>query len=257
MQKQELAVELYTLREETARDFPGTLRQVAEAGYSGVEFAGYGSHTPAELRRVLDDLGLVAAGSHVSLAQLETRLEQVIEDVQTLGARHLACPSLPEERRRTADDYRRIGEQLSGIGEQCKAAGLQLSYHNHAFEFMQFDGRYALDILAEAADPELLKLQLDLGWIAHAGLDVAGYLRRYSGRVPTLHFKDVSFKDVTGGPTLVDAPVGDGRLPIPELIAAAREAGTEWFIVELDRPNEPPIVCARRSAQYLINQGVR
>ena len=252
MQKRELAVQLYTVRTETAQDFPGTLRQVAETGYGAVEFAGFGSHTAAELRSVLDDVGLVAMGAHIGLAQLESRLDGVIEEMHTLGAQHLACPSIPRERRQTADDYRRIGEQLSQIGATCQAAGLQLSYHNHDFEFTRFDGRYALDMLLEAADPELLKVQLDLGWVAYAGVDPVSYLRQYNGRVPTVHFKDM-IKE----PTRYDVPTGEGILPIPELIAAGREAGTEWFIVELDQPQEPPIECARRSAAYLNSQGVR
>lgn len=251
MQKRELAVQLYTLRADTARDFPGTLKQVANAGYSGVEFAGYGSETPATLRPILDDLGLVTAGCHVGLNQLESRLDGVIEDVHTLGSRHLACPSIPEDRRRTADDFRRVGEALGRIGERCKQAGLQLSYHNHSFEFTQFDGRYALDLLTEAADPDLLMLQLDLGWIDHAGLDPVEFIGRYSGRVPTLHFKDMS-RD----PALFDAPVGEGRLPIPELIAAGRAAGTEWFIVEQDHPQGNPFDCVSRSAAFMREQGV-
>ncbi len=251
MGTRQLAVQLWTLRRETAQDFPGTLRQVAETGIAGVEFAGYGTHTPAELRRVLDDLNLEAAGSHVGLAQLETRLDAVMEDTHTLGARHLACPSIPEDRRRGADDYRRVGELLSQIGARCKANGIQLSYHNHDFEFQQFDGRYALEILAEAADPEALMLQLDLGWVAHAGLDPVGYLRQFTGRVPTLHFKDMS-----ADPQGMDTPLGDGRLPIPELIAAAREAGTEWFIIEQDHPQGSPIEAVRRSAAYMRAQGV-
>ena len=251
MQKRELAVQLYTLRADTARDFPGTLKRVAEAGYSGVEFAGYGSETPATLRKVLDDLGLVTAGCHVGLTQLESRLEGVLEDVQTLGSRHLACPSIPEDRRRTADDYRRVGEALGHMGERCKAVGLQLSYHNHAFEFTQFDGRYALDLLTEAADPDLLMLQLDLGWIDHAALDPVEFIGRYKGRVPTLHFKDMS-RD----PALFDAPVGDGRLPIPALLAAGRAAGTEWFIVEQHYPQVDPFECERRNAAFMRDQGV-
>jgi sugar phosphate isomerase/epimerase len=252
MQKRELAVQLYTLRNETQRDFPGTLRQVADAGYGAVEFAGFGSHTAAELKQVLDETGMVAAGAHIGLQQLESRLDQVIEEMHTLGARHLACPSLPQNRRQSADDFRRAGEELARYGEQCKAAGLQLSYHNHDFEFKQFDGRYGIDLLAEAADPELLKLQPDLGWVAYAGVDPVEFLRRYSGRVPTVHFKDM-IKE----PERYDVPNGEGILPIPELVAAGREAGTEWFIVELDAPREPPIECIRRSAQFLNGLGVR
>ena len=251
MTNRELAVQLYTLRNETVQDFPGTLRQVAEAGASAVEFAGYGSHTPAELRQVMDEVGLVAMGAHVALSQLESRLDGVIEDIQALGAVHLACPFIPPEQRQSADDYRRVGEHLSRIGEVCKAAGLQLSYHNHDFEFQQFDGRYGLDILFESTDPEFVKAQFDLGWVAFAGVDPVEFLRKYSGRAPTVHFKDM-----VKSPTRYDVPVGEGILPIPELVAAGREGGTEWFVVELDRPQEPPIECVRRSVTYLNAQGV-
>ena len=252
MNKRELAVQLYTVREDTAKDFPGTLSQIAEAGYAGVEFAGYGSHTAAELRRILDELGLVAVGCHVSLDQLESRLETVIEEVQTLGAHHLACPFLPPERRQTANDYRRVGETLSRVGGRCKAAGLRLSYHNHDFEFQQFDGRTGFDILVESADPSVLMLQLDLGWINHSGQDPVAFLRRFSGRVPTVHIKDM-----TADPDNLYVPVGDGLLPIRELIAAGRDAGTEWFIVEQDRVQGAAIDCVRRSAAYMQAEGVR
>lgn len=172
MTKRELAVQLFTLRNETAQDFPGVLQQVAEAGVSGVEFAGFGTHTAAALRTVLDTVGLVAAGAHIGLNQLQTRLDGVIEDIQTLGAHNLACPGIPPaERPTTADGFRKLAEQLAGYGERCKAAGLQLSYHNHDWEFQRFADAYAIDIMMNATDPELLKLQPDLGWVAYAGVD--------------------------------------------------------------------------------------
>jgi len=252
MAKHELSVQLYTLRNETARDFPGTLRQVAEAGCPAVEFAGFGSHTAAELKKVLDEVGLVTSGLHIGLQLLETQLDKVIEDVQIVGAKDLACPSVPADRRKTADDFRRIGATLSEIGAKCTAAGLRLSYHNHAFEFEQFDGRYALDLLFEAADPQHLQAQFDLGWIAFAGVDPVSFLRKYSGRAPTVHFKDM-IKE----PERYDVPVGEGILPIPELVSAGREGGTEWFVIELDAPKEPPIETVRRSAAYLKSLGVQ
>src|ERR671933_577547 len=102
MEKRELAIQLYTLRNETAQDFPETLRQVADAGYSAVELAGFGSHTPADLRKVLDETGMVACGAHIGFNQLEWRLDAVIEEINTLGVQNLACPPLPQERGKTA-----------------------------------------------------------------------------------------------------------------------------------------------------------
>ncbi len=251
MNQRQLTVQLYTLRDETAKDFPGTLKQVADAGFAAVEFAGYGKHTPAELRSVIDDLGMVAAGAHVGLQLLQTQLDQAIEDVLTLGARNISCPYLPEELRQSGDDYRRIGEQLSKIGETCKAAGLQLSYHNHAFEFDKFDGKYGLDILFDAADPAMLNAQLDLGWVMHAGEDPVAYIQKFSGRVPTLHFKDM-----TGRSDFLFAPTGEGILPLPELVAAARDAGTQWYIVEQDLTEGPAMDAVRTGAKNLQKLGV-
>ncbi len=247
-----LTVQLYTLRDDTAKDFPGTLKQVADAGFAAVEFAGYGKHTPAELRTVLDGLGLKAAGAHVGLHLLEGDLDQAIEDVVTLGASNIACPYLTEDRRKSADDYKRLGEQLSKIGERCKQAGLQLSYHNHDFEFQKFDGKYGLDILFDAADPTLLNAELDLGWVMHAGVDPVAYVHKYSGRVPTLHFKDMS-----GRSDFLFAPTGEGILPLAELVTAGRQAGAEYFIVEQDLTEGPAIDAVRTGAKNLQALGVR
>ena len=241
---QRISVQLYTVREDTARDFPGTLRQLAEMGIAGVEFAGYGSEGPDKLRQVIDELGLVTSGAHVALNRLEGELDTVIEELNILGARHVACPFLPPERRQTADDYRRIGEQLSRIGGRLRAAGIQLSFHNHDMEFQQLDGRFGIDILYEAADPRNLNAQFDLGWIDTAGQDPAAYLRKYSGRVPTVHFKDMA-------PGRKFVPLGQGNLKVPELIDVARECGSEWLIVEQDRTEGPALEAVRQSVEYL------
>ncbi len=247
-----LAVQLYTLRNETAQDFPDTLRQVADAGVSAVEFAGFGSYSAVEMRQMLDDVGLVAMGAHVGIQALEGDLDQVIADIQTLGAKHLACPGMfPRGQSLTADDFRRGGEKLSKIGERCRAGNLQLSYHNHDHEFVQFDGEYGLDLMFAAADPEYLMTQLDLGWVAYAGVDPVAYLRKYAGRAPTVHFKDM-IKE----PERYDVPNGEGILPIAKLVETGREGGTDWFIVELDQPREAPIVCVRRSVEFHKTLGI-
>jgi sugar phosphate isomerase/epimerase len=253
MAQHELAVQLYTLRNETARDFRATLQEVAEAGVPAVEFAGFGSHSASDMRGMLDEFGIIAMGAHVGYQLLDTQLDQVIEDIQALGAKHLACPGIfPRDALKTADDFRRAGEALGRMGERCKAAGLRLSYHCHDHEFAEFDGKYGLDLLFEATDPDNLATQLDLGWVAYAGVDPVAYLRKYAGRAPTVHFKDM-IKE----PKRYDVPTGEGILPIPDLVATGREGGTEWFIVELDQPREAPIECVRRSVAYLNSQGVQ
>src|SRR5688500_13260887 len=184
-----IAVQMYTLRNETERDFAGTLKKVAEIGYTGVEFAGTHGFTAGELFRVLDGLGLCPAGSHCSLNALEKDLNAVLDFNQEIGNEFVVCPWLPEDRRRSADDYRALGEVLNRVGAACRERGLQLCYHNHDFEFQRFDGRFGLDILYSATDPALVKAELDTFWIKKAGEDPAAYIRKYSGRAPLIHLK--------------------------------------------------------------------
>jgi sugar phosphate isomerase/epimerase len=107
-----------------------------------------------------------------------------------------------------------------------------------------------LDLLFETADPGVLTAQLDLGWVAFTGTDLVEVLRRYAGRAPTVHFKDM-IKE----PERYDVPNGEGILPIADLVTAGQAGGTEWFIIELDQPRESPIECVRRSAAYLRSLG--
>src|SRR6266852_1321802 len=174
-----IALQMYTLRNETARDFAGTLREVAKIGYAGVDFAGTDGLSAAELRRLLSDLNLQVAGSHTGLDALEGDLNAALDFTQEIGSEFVVCAYLPEERRRSADDYRALAEVLNRAGAACKQRGLQLCYHNHAFEFQRFDGQYALDILYRATDPELVQGELDTYWIQKGGVDPAAYIRQY------------------------------------------------------------------------------
>jgi sugar phosphate isomerase/epimerase len=231
-----IALQMYTLREESERDFVGTLRKVAEIGYAGVEFAGTGGLTAAELRRLLDDLNLRPAGSHTGLEQLETNINAALDFNEALGNRYVVCPYLPQERRASADAYRALGELLNRTGAACQERGLQLCYHNHDFEFQQFDGQYALDILYAATDPKLVQAELDTYWIKKGGVDPAAYIRQYSGRCPLVHLKDIA-PDAQGS----FAEVGEGTQDWPAIFAASEAGGAQWYIVEQDRCQRPPL----------------
>jgi sugar phosphate isomerase/epimerase len=164
-----VALQLYTVREEAARDFVGTLDQVAGIGYRGVELAGYGPLTAEALRAKLDALGMTVAGSHIALARMEAELPAVIRECQTLGCPTLVCPFLPPERRTDAA-YRDVAASLNRIGAAAHAEGLGLCYHNHAFEFeTMIDGLTAFDWLAAHTDPALVQLELDAFWVQKAG----------------------------------------------------------------------------------------
>jgi sugar phosphate isomerase/epimerase len=250
MAKIPVALQMYTVRDQLKEDFEGTFRKVAQIGYAGVEFAGTGDRTASELKKFLNDLGLKLAGSHVGWAALESDLNRVIEDNLTLGNPYVVCPSVPQDRRGSADGYRETARKLSQIGEACKRQGIQLCYHNHSFEFQKLDGKYALDILYEASDPRFLQAEIDTYWVRHGGEDPAAYIRKYAGRSPLIHLKDME-----PGQERFFAEVGEGILDFKAIFEAAETGGAAWYIVEQDRCRRNPIDSARLSFENLKKMG--
>jgi sugar phosphate isomerase/epimerase len=245
-----VALQLYTVREDAARDFVGTLEQVAAIGYVGVELAGYGPLAPAELRAKLDELGLTVAGSHVALARLENELDAVIAECRILQCPNIVCPVLPAERR-TEEGFRALATSLNGIGRTVTASGQTLCYHNHAFEFeTEIDGIAAYDWLMAHTDPALVQIEIDAFWLQKAGRDPATYIEKYSGRVPLVHLKDM-----TADAAQTFAPVGTGSVDFAPLFAAAERGGVRWYIVEQDRAEGSAIEAARTSWSNLRAMG--
>jgi sugar phosphate isomerase/epimerase len=250
MPKHPIAVQMYTLRNEVASDYAGTLRAVAELGYGAVELTTLGSFSAAELRTELDTLGLQVAGMHVGLDRLERQLDTVLDELRTLGARYVVCPAVPPERRSSAEGWRELARSLDQIGRRCRSQGLQLCYHNHDFEFQRFDNQTGLDILFGASDPELVKSELDVYWAAFAGADPVALIRQLGSRVPLIHLKDMA-----ADPSRTFAEVGHGVLDFAAIFAAGDEAGVEWYIVEQDRCARPPLESIGMSLAYLRSIG--
>jgi sugar phosphate isomerase/epimerase len=250
MPKIPIALQMYTLRDETARDFAGTIRRVAEIGYAAVELAGRGDLSVQELSRLLADTHLRMAGSHIGLEALEADLPKIIEENLALGNRYIVVPYLAEERRRTADDYKRLAGTLNEVGGTLQASGLSLAYHNHDFEFQTMDnGQTGEDILLENTDPALVKAEVDTYWVLKAGHDPVAFLNAHKGRVPLIHLKDMDPADESF------APVGTGKLPLDALVAAAPEVGAEYLIVEQDVTKGPALEAVTLSYNNLKAKG--
>ncbi len=243
-----ISLQMYTLRDETAKDFPGTLARVAEIGYSAVELAGMGAMSATEMRALLDSLGLVCSGAHVSLDAMERDLDAAIADMKTLGAPYLICPWLPPERRPDGPGYRTLAKLLGGFAERSAAAGIEFCYHHHEFELEPAGDSTGLHILRDEGGPALL-FEIDIYWAAFAGYDPAALLKDFSGRVALVHLKDMARDEQTF------AEVGHGRLDIPGAIDAGEAAGAEWFIVEQDVCRRPPLESVKLSRDYLRTLG--
>jgi len=246
-----IAVQLYSLR-----DLPGsfdeTLAQVAAAGFGAVESLGDHGYSAAEMRALLAGHGLQVVSAHVQIDTLrdQSQLGDIIAFNQAIGNDTLVVAYVPWLRGETrAQVYQETGQLLGTLGRRCKEAGMRLLYHNHNWEMASIDGKLAIDWLFESADPEHLGFEPDLAWIAAANVDPVALLHRYAGRCPRVHIKDLAPRDAASA-TVVMADVGDGTLSWPPLLAAARDAGAAWYIIEHDNPADP-IASVSRSLRYL------
>lgn len=238
----QVALELYTVRDETARDFVGTLRKVAQLGYPGVEFANYGNLAAHELSALLAETGLHAVGSHVGLDALEgAALNESIRYCQDIGCSIMVLPWLANEWR-TVDGMRSLAPQLNAIGQRCREQGITFGYHNHDFEFARVDGGYLYDQLLQATDPALVKMEVDVYWVAYAGVDPVAFLQKHADRVALIHLKDMAADRSM-------AEVGKGILDMQSIWSFAQARGL-WGVVEHDHPQIPSLESARISLEY-------
>lgn len=246
MTKTPVAVQMYTLREESEKDFAGTLKKVAELGYDGVEFAGYGGLSPKEVKALLDELGLQAVSSHVPLEEIEENLVQVIEDQKVLGSKYVVCPFLMLDRR-DEEDYKALISVLDHAGEQCRHAGLTLLYHNHDFELNRLsDGRMALETIFDDTNPDNVMTELDVYWLTKAGENPVEWLNRYKNRSPLVHLKDM-----TCDSERFFAELGTGGVDIEEVLSTGEESGVKWWVVEQDLSRRTPLESIEISIDYL------
>jgi sugar phosphate isomerase/epimerase len=246
-----LALQLYTVRDDQAADFEGTLRKVAGIGYRAVEMNGYGGMSAADLKALMSDIGLQPVSTHIALNLLENDAEAALTYARDLGCAYAVCPFLPRERRGDAASYRALGQVLSMAGRKARDLGLGFAYHNHDFEFERLDGQYALDILFGATDPDLVGSEFDVYWAQYAGVNPAEYIRKLGRRCTLVHLKDMA-----ADADRSFAEVGEGTLDFGAIIAAAEDAGAQWYIVEQDRSyHRPALDAVRLSLENLRAKG--
>jgi sugar phosphate isomerase/epimerase len=236
-------IQLYTLRDDLARDFEGTLSQLARIGYREIEFAGLLGHPAKDVRPIINRLGLKAPAGHYGLPAIQDTLDQTIAEAKALGHEYVITPWIPAEFR-TVQGYTQMADLFNRVGKKLRAAGLRFGYHNHDFDFATLpEGGTGYDLLLERTDPRLVSMELDLFWIRKGGGDALDYF----GRLPN-RFRLVHIKDMAADGTMVD--IGSGAMNWEELLRAARKAGVQHFLVEHDQATNP-LGFARTSFEYL------
>ena len=254
MSKPYIGIQLYTLRDLASKDLPATLKSVASTGYKYVELAGYGSlKSVKDVKKALDDAGLKAPAGHwaIDVLEKEAELQRIMEDVQVLEMQHVVVPFVAEDRRKDAAAWKKTAKLLDEIGSYFHGIGVELAYHNHAFEFQKFDGKTGWDILFENTTPHLVKAELDVYWAAYAGVDPVGLIDKLGERVRLLHLKDLA-----AGDEKRFAPVGTGTIAFKAILAAAEKHGVRWGFVEQDKTYDtPPLDAIKTSLENLKKLG--
>jgi sugar phosphate isomerase/epimerase len=246
--KSPVAVQLYSLRESLAKDFDGTVDQLAETGYLGVETAGFPGTTAEAAGRLFERLGLAVAGAHVPLPFGDQKNE-VLDTLAALNCRLAVCPYLPQEQFASLSEIRRACDRLNEAQAVFAENGFQFGYHNHWWEFEPVEGRLAHDWMSEYLHPDVF-FEIDTYWVQAAGQDPAAVIRRLGVRAPLLHLKD--------GPAIPNQPMvalGSGVMDIPAVVAAGAGA-TQWLIVELDACATDMLGAVKQSYHYLIEKGL-
>lgn len=231
-QKQVPGIQLYTVRASMAADVPGTLRAIAGIGYKEVEFAGFGDHSPQQVRGLLDDLELKSPSSHVDAEIIRDDPLSLIEMATAVGNDYLTIAWLNPDDRQSLDDYKRWAETFNHAGEVCRENGLRLAYHNHDFEFMSLGGQVPFDILLDETDPALVDFELDFFWVHKAGQDIVQVLNKSPDRFTMAHIKDM---DEQGDM----ADVGTGVIAFEDILGNEAAIGLRHLFVEHDQPSDP------------------
>ena len=238
-----ISVQLYSLREETARDLQGTLERLAAIGYRGVEpFTLHGKPAPA-FKAQVEALGLEVSSSHYPWAN-RAAASEVVDTMAGLGLRRAAA-GFGADDFKDLDAVKRTADTINGLTDALAPHGIDLFLHNHWWEFQVIDGKLGFQHIAERC-PDV-QFEVDTYWAANFGaVDVAAEVARLKHRVPLLHIKD--------GPLIkgeAHVAVGDGRMDIPAIIRAADPNTLEWVIVELDACETDMMTAIERSHRYL------
>jgi len=233
-----IGCQTWPVRELIAKDFPGTIKQLAEAGFQSIElcspagyddsgFAGLAKYKGSELRRILGDAGITCVSSHFTIDELRKNQTDRIAWAKDIGLTQMLVPTLDGPENPTLDDVKRAADEYNKMGEQSAKAGIQQGLHTERFELSTVDGKRTYDILMDLLDPKLVKFQFQVSTISH-GFDAAEYFTRYPGRFISMHVQGWSAQ------TKKVMPVGQDSLDWKNIFTAAKAGGIKNYFVEMD-----------------------
>jgi len=241
-----VGVQLYSVRNEMMKDAKGTLLALSKLGYKEIESAGsekgnYYGLGPKEIKNICSDNGMKVVSGHV---QINDHFQKSIEEAVETGQHYLICSSFSNNDS-TIENYKVQADRLNKAGEDCKKAGIQFGYHNHAGEFNQVGDTVLYDILLENTDPHTVIMEMDLGWVIASGNNPLAYFKKYPGRFPLWHLKDMNVVEKHS------VEFGKGSLPIQELYENRKLSGMKHFFVEQEEYASTALESLSYDIEYL------
>ena len=256
-----VGIQLYSVRDEIVKDPRGVIQKIAAAGYNEVEMYGLSSNNKyyglsiKELVQLLKDNNLKTPSGHYSPENFLYQngngddVKNFCEVGNSLGHSHIIIPWLNEENRKNIEQYKVLAEQINKAALICKAAGLKMAYHNHNFEFIDFNGEHGYDILLNNTDKDLVQFEIDLYWVVRAGYNPVELFKKHPGRFPFWHIKDMLKEDASK-----NTEVGNGSVDFKTIFDNAKLAGVKHYLVEQENTYSPDIFTSiKTSCNYTKN----
>lgn len=275
MKQYKIGLQLYTVRDEMAEDFEGTLKAVHEMGYDDVEFAGFFGKPVEEVKELLKKYNLDCVSVHQGMDPFLKEGGAIVDYMGALGIGYCAIPWYERAKLEVGTPaWDETVKNFKAYAAALNEKGIKMIYHNHDFEFDKIDGKCIIDHLYETFGPDTLNPQFDTCWVHYAGYDPAEYIEKYADRIEVLHLKDFQCKQLAGGPAydLIDGegkgqgkptkednefkfmPLGMGRQNFKKILDAAEKSRVHTLIVEQDQSlDRPPLEAAKISREYLKN----
>jgi len=222
-----VGVQLYSVRKEMLSDATGTLKKLGQMGYQEIESAqsekgNYYGLAPKEIKKILSDQGMYLRSGHT---HIDNNWQRSIDEAAEAGQEYIICSVLPSPGQ-TVANYQKSADMFTQAGEQCKKSGILFGYHNHSSEFESVDGQVLYDVLLNRVNPDLVHMEMDLGWVIAAGKDPFVYFDKFPGRFPLWHLKDMNLTEKKS------VEFGKGSVGITDLLKHAKQAGMKYYFVE-------------------------
>lgn len=241
----------WTVKEMLGKDFPGTLKMMADMGYKMIEmcspkgyatigFGAFAKMNTADIKKTINEAGLTCPSCHFGSAEFAPdKIDDTIQFAKDMGLTQMICSTFWLPKTATLKDYLDAADKLNVAGAKIKQAGMQAGFHNHEFEFAQLEGQLIYDALMGRFDPDLVKMQFQTE-VINLGYKAADYFKKYQGRFISSHLSDWTTDKK-------EVPVGQGVIDWKEFFAAAKTGGIKNFFVEMDLKN------FKDSASYIHN----